>query len=205
MTSTHNDNTGYDIGAGAAHLDFFSPERYSPVLPWPDARAFGFVTAYSRYRTGRKPVVWAEFGADIGAKGGNSASRAAQATVCDTKMRLVSDDGSNGASVWWWPGGFATLDSSDFGIIDPDGTPRACARTLAQWNATFAAAPPDLTADPGATLTVDRDTDARGSYGLFLNNQDRYVQTRQGDGRSPWWTRARAATRRLCLSSRSAT
>ena len=30
MTSAHNDNTGYDIGAGAAHLDFFSPERYSP-------------------------------------------------------------------------------------------------------------------------------------------------------------------------------
>ena len=30
---------------------------------------------------------------------------------------------------------------------------------------------------------MDRDTDARGSYGLFLNNQDRYVQTRQA-GRS---------------------
>ena len=28
-------------------------------------------------------------------------------------------------------------------------------------------------------VTVDRDADARGSYGLFLNNQDRYVQSRQ--------------------------
>src|ERR1035438_3299957 len=56
---------------------------------------------------------------------------------------------------------------------------RACAKTLAQWNTTFAAAPPDLTSDPPATLTVDRDTDARGSYGLFLNNYDSYVQTRQ--------------------------
>ena len=55
--------------------------------------------------------------------------------------------------------------------------------TLAQWNASFAAAPPDLTSDPPATLTVDRDADARGSYGLFLNHQDRYVQTRQA-GRS---------------------
>ena len=98
-------------------------------------------------------------------------------------MRQVADDGSNGASVWWWPGGSGPLDGTDFGIIDPDGTPRACAKTLAQWNASFAAAPPDLTSDPPATLIVDRDTDARGSYGLFLNNQDRYVQTRQA-GRS---------------------
>jgi uncharacterized protein (TIGR03437 family) len=183
MTSTHNDNTGYDIGTGAAHLDFFSPEHYSPVLPWPDAREFGLITAYSRYRTGGKPVMWAEFGADIGVEGGNSTSRAAQAAVCDTMMRLVSDDGSQGASVWWWPGGYGLFGAGDFGIIDPDGTPRACAKTLAQWNTTFAAAPPDLTSDPPATITVDRDTDARGSYGLFLNNQDRYVQTRQG-GRS---------------------
>ena len=179
MTSVHNDNTGYDIGSGAAHLDFFSPERYSPVLLWPDDRAYGFVTAYSRYRTGGKPVVWAEFGADIGANGGNPGSRAAQAAICDTMMRQVADDGSNGASVWWWPGGYGPMDDTDFGIIDPDGTPRACAKTLAQWNTTFAAAPPDLTSDPPATMTIDRDTDARGSYGLFLNNQDRYVQTRQ--------------------------
>ena len=178
MTSGHNDNTGYDIGAGAAHLDFFSPERYSQLL-WPDNRAAGLITAYARYRTGGKPVVWAEFGADIGANGGNPASRAAQASICDAMMHQVADDGSNGASVWWWPGGPAPLDATDFGIIDPDGTPRACARTLSQWNATFAAAPPDLASDPPATVTVDRDTDARGSYGLFLNYQDRYVQSRQ--------------------------
>ncbi|MBZ5623673.1 MAG: choice-of-anchor D domain-containing protein, partial [Acidobacteriia bacterium] len=183
MTSTHNDNTGYDIGSGAAHLDFFEPERYSPVLLWPDDRPYGLIPAYSRYRTGGKPVVWAEFGADIGANGGNAASRTAQAAVCDTMMRQVVDDGSNGASVWWWPGGYHPTDGTDFGIIDPDGTPRACAETLAQWSANFRAAPPDLTADPPATVTVDRDADARGSYGLFLNNQDLYVQTRQA-GRS---------------------
>jgi len=179
MTSAHNDNTGYDIGSGAAHLDFFEPERYSPVLLWPDDRAYGLVGAYSRYRSGGKPVVWAEFGADIGADGGNPASRTAQAAICDTMMRQVADDGSNGASVWWWPGGRSPLDGADFGIIDPGGTPRECAATLAQWNGIFAAAPPDLTAAPPATLTVDRDSDARGSYGLFLNNQDLYVQARQ--------------------------
>jgi uncharacterized protein (TIGR03437 family) len=178
MTSGHNDNTGYDIGAGAAHLDFLSPERYSPLL-WPDNRAGGLITAYSRYRSGGKPVVWAEYGADIGANGGTSVSRAAQAAICDAMMRVVADDGSNGASVWWWPGGPAPLDGTDFGIIDPDGTPRACATKLVQWNTSFSAAPPDLVSDPPSNLTIDRDADARGSYGIFLNNQDRYVQARQ--------------------------
>jgi len=178
MGMVDNEQTGYDIGSGAAHLDYFSPERYSPLL-WPDSRASGLVTSYSRYRTGGKPVVWAEYGADIGANGGTPASQAAAAAVCDTMMRDVMDDGSNGASVWWWPGGYSPLDGTDFGIVDPGGNPRPCANTLAQWNATFAATPPDLMSDPATTLTVDRDADARGSYGLFLNNQNLYVQARQ--------------------------
>lgn len=178
MGMVDNEQTGYDIGSGAAHLDYFSPERYSPLL-WPDSRASGLVTSYSHYRTGGKPVVWAEYGADIGANGGTPASQAAQAAVCDTMMRDVMDDGSNGASVWWWPGGYGPLDGTDFGIVDPGDNPRPCANTLAQYNATFAAAPPDLMSAPATTLTVDRDADARGSYGLFLNYQNLYVQARQ--------------------------
>lgn len=179
MTSEHNFNTGYDIGTGAAHLDFFSPERYGMQLPWPQERNLGLIVAYSRYRTGNKPVQWTEFGSDIGPNGGSPVSRAAQATICDTMMRQVSDDGSNAASVWWWPGGSHPVEGTDFGIIDPDGTPRDCALTLAQWSATFASSPPDLNPDPRTTLNVDRDADARGSYGVFLKLQDSYVQARQ--------------------------
>jgi uncharacterized protein (TIGR03437 family) len=94
-------------------------------------------------------------------------------------MRQVADDGSNAATVWWWPGGSSPMSGTDFGIINPDGTPRPCAADLAQWNATFAAAAPDLTSDPPTTITVDRDADARGSYGLFLNYQNSYLQARQ--------------------------
>ncbi|HEV2446431.1 MAG TPA: hypothetical protein VGS58_10935, partial [Candidatus Sulfopaludibacter sp.] len=180
MTEVHNDNTGYDIGTGAAHLDLVEPERYAPVLGWPDDRPYGLIAAYSRYRTGGKPVVWAEFGADVGADGGTAGSRAAQGAVCDTMMRQVADDGSNGVSVWWWPGGSSPMNGTDYGIVDSDGTPRGCANVLAQWNAAYAAAAPDATPDPPVTMMVDRDTDARGSYGLFLNNQQSYTQARQG-------------------------
>jgi len=70
MTAGHNFNTGYDIGTAAAHLDFFSPERYGLQLAWPGDRGFGLVAAYSRYRTGNKPVQWTEFGYDVGPNNG---------------------------------------------------------------------------------------------------------------------------------------
>ena len=177
MTSVHNDNTGYDIGAGAAHLDFFSPERYAP-------RCSGPMTG---------PAVWSPHtAATVPAAsrccGPNSAPisdrmagirlRARRRRHLRHMMRQVADDGSNGASVWWWPGGSPLGRHRLRHHRSRRHSARLC-RTLAQWNATFAAAPPDLASDPSATLTVDRDADARGSYGLFLNNQDRYVQARQ--------------------------
>ncbi len=177
MTSAYNAQMGYDIGTGAAHLDVFSPENYQ-VSSWPADRQWGLVTAYSRYRTGGKPVQWTEFGADIGQNYGTPASIAAQETVCDTMMRVVNDDGSNAATVWWWPGGFSN--QGDFGIIDPGGVPRPCALDLAQWASTFAATPPSTGNGAPDTLTIDRDADARGSYGLFLNYSSRYAQARAG-------------------------
>jgi hypothetical protein len=154
MTEAYNDNFGYDIGTGAAHLDFFSPESYQAVLGWPGDRGYGLVTAYSLYRTGGKPVQWAEFGYDISGGNGSQAALDQQASVCDTMMRQVADDRSNAASVWWWPGGIYTSPgTSDFGIVNPDGTPRECAQVLSQWSETFAATPPD-TAPTGSTVTL---------------------------------------------------
>ncbi len=178
MIDIGNSQTTYDLGTAAAHLDFFSPENYDSS-GWPDHRKWGLVTAYSRYRTGGKPVQWAEFGYNIGLHYGTLTSRAAQTSLCDTFMRQVNDDGSNADSIWNYPGGLALGSNTDFGIIDPDGTPRDCALALAQWGATFASAPPDLGSGSPVTLTVDRDADARGEYGLFLNWQNSYVQARQ--------------------------
>ena len=41
MTSVGNSSTGYDLGTGAAHLDFLSPETYD-TSPWPEHREWGF-------------------------------------------------------------------------------------------------------------------------------------------------------------------
>lgn len=172
MTAAGNAGMGYDLGTGAAHIDFLSPESYDPA-PWPERRKRGFATAYSRYRSGGKPVQWVEFGYDIGANG-DAAARAAQTSYCEDFMRLVAEDGSNADTVWWWPGGVSLLYGTDLGIIDPDGTPRGCAQVLAKYGAQFRETPPD----PGpasVTLKIDRDADARGQFGLFLNWADQYA------------------------------
>lgn len=186
MTAGHNSQAGYDIGTGAAHLDFSSPENYDGSPTWPDDRKWGLVAAYSRYRTGGKPVQWTEFGASVGSVVPTAAGLAAETALCDAMMRQVNDDGSSGATVWWWPGGlrngattYGSGADNDLGIIEPDGTPRGCARVMSQWAATFAATPPDQGSDSPVTLMVDRDADARGEYGLSLNFQPAYVQARQ--------------------------
>ncbi len=175
MTAAGNASMGYDLGTGAAHLDFVSPEKYELSM-WPETRNWGFTTAYGRYRTGGKPVQWVEFGYDIGA--GGLTNRVNQTSFCDGFLRLVSEDGSSADTVWWWPGGIYVLSQQDFGIIDPDGTPRGCAQAMAEWGAKFEKTPPAPGSD-FVTLAVDRDADARGQYGLFLKWSDQYVSARE--------------------------
>lgn len=176
MTAFGNVNMGYDLGTGSAHLDFLSPENYDTIL-WPERRKWGFATAYSRHRSGGKPVHWVEFGYNIGGNG-DIAGRAAQTALCDASMRLIEEDGSNADTIWWWPGGSSVIDGADFGIIDLDGTPRGCAVALAQWGAKFKQTPPGMTAASTTTFTIDREEDARGQHGLFLKWADQYAAAR---------------------------
>jgi hypothetical protein len=177
MTAASNLSTGYDLGTGAAHLDFLSPESYDPA-PWPDRRQWGFAVAYARFRSGGKPVQWVEFGYPVGDEYGTPVTLAAQASFCDSFMRQINDDGANADSVWWWPGGLSLINHADFGIINPDGTPRGCAQSLAQWGAAFFETPPTAGTGAGAVLTIDRDSDARGQYGLFANWAGQYASAR---------------------------
>ncbi|HLN00860.1 MAG TPA: hypothetical protein VK335_16345 [Bryobacteraceae bacterium] len=166
----------WDLSTAAAYVDFFSPHAYFIPIPWPAGQGAGFFAAYGRYRTAGKPVYYSEYGINIGA---NEAGLATQTATCDSVMHLVNDDGAGAASVWWMPGGWRTDTGDDYGVISPDGTPRPCAQTLAQWGATFRAAPPSAPAGTPVTLTVDRDADARGDVGIALRWGKDYVMARQ--------------------------
>jgi len=170
-------NMTYDTGTAAAHLDFLAPHAYLIPIPWPNGRGLGFSAAYTRYRSGGKPVYWSEYGIDTGANGERLAD---QQSICDSVMRLVDEDGSGGHAAWWMPGGWRVDEKSDFGILNPDGSPRPCGHVLAQWGASFAANPPAPGGRDPLPLTVDRDADARGDVGLALRWQKDYAQARQG-------------------------
>ena len=175
-TDSNNLLMGYDLGTASAHVDFVSTEA-GTLNTWPNGRSEGFVTAYGAYRSGGKPVYWAEYGLNVDMEA-SSASRARQAANADSMMRMVSEDGSAGASVWWMPGGWRVDSGRDYGVLNADGSPRESAQVIAGWGAKFVREPPSPGFGAPLILTVDRDADARGQYGLFLRRGNDYVQAK---------------------------
>jgi hypothetical protein len=180
-TQLYNSILGYDLVSGAAHVDAIGTEAYA-LLPTFDAgRKNGFITAYARWAGNRKPVLSMEFGNSLGPRGGTSRTRKTQAGVCDTMMHVIADSGGDGSAAWWFPGGWRIAERSDFGIMNPDGSPRDSARALAEWAGQFVSTPPlyeDERREP-VVLEIDRDADARGLYGLWLRIEEQYLKARQ--------------------------
>lgn len=156
----------YDLTSGAAHLDFASPEGYGMSPDWAKASGTGFITAWGKWAGAGKPVFWAEFGHSIGARGGTPDTRAQQTAIWRGTLRLCLQDRAAASAGWWWPGGWRVNERSDYGVVEPDGTPReallAAAEVGQQVQAELLKPAPD-----SPTLLVDRDADARGLFGLW--------------------------------------
>ncbi len=173
----NNIGMGYDLAAGAAHLDAVSPEGYGMPATFAEARRTGFVTAYGRWAGNGKPVLWLEFGASIGPRDGTNRTRRNQALLCETTMRMIADSGADGTAVWWFPGGWRFNERSDFGIMNPDGSPRESARVISEWARKLnggASEPAEA-----VVIEIDRDADARGLHGMWAQLGDDYVKARE--------------------------
>jgi hypothetical protein len=119
----------FDLVSGAKHLDFVSAEGWGLSGPWEDIRTGGFTTAYGRWASNGKPVFWAEFGATIYPQ--TSCRKVAeQARIYQHIYRMILDSDADGSAGWWFPGGLRIDENSDYGIINPDGTPRPAALAL---------------------------------------------------------------------------
>jgi hypothetical protein len=169
----------FDLTAGAAHLDFISPEGYGLSGEWAEYRAGGFTAAYARWAGNGAPVFWAEFGSSIYPGGDQDAERlASQADAMDKMLRMTVDSGSNGSAVWWLPGGLRIDEGSDYGIFNPDGTPRPSALRLRKYaDQELPASRPGKAAD--SAVVGDRDEDARGFTGLRQKLKSRYLQLKE--------------------------
>lgn len=180
----------FDLSSGAKHLDFISPEGYALRGDWNEFMRGGLTTAYSRLVGGGKPVFWAEYGVpllwQVEARDYRPPVLASdlepQRAYFETTLRFARESGANGCSGWWWPGGYRVDEKSDFGIINPDGTPRPAALELRKAAASFAE---DWSRRaPDVYLEIDRDRQVSGYAGLYTTLADQYVRAFL-DGHAP--------------------
>ena len=162
----------FDLASGAKHLDFTSPEGYGLRGDRLGFLKGGLNTLYGRFVSGGKPVYWAEYGLSIWPH-------------CDAKMleqareyyqhllAMTYDSHANGSAGWWWPGGLRVDEVSDYGIIEPDGTPRPAALQIQKFADKFMT--PRKTPEPDYFLTVDRDRYVAGYAGIFNSRSEDYA------------------------------
>jgi len=160
----------FDLASGVIYLDFTSPEGYGLGMDWPGFQKGGLTTAYGRFVSGGKPVYWAEYGMSIWPRCGE-AEKAQQGEYYRLFYRMLAESGANAGAGWWYPGGLRVDEQSDYGIMNPDCTPRPAAQVSP---ADFYQAPSRK--EPDYFIQIDRDLYVTGYAGVFAAHSDEYVR-----------------------------
>ena len=170
----------FALTATSKHIDFICPEGYSIPQGEDGYNAAGFLTRYVDFTTRGKPIYWAEFGRSVwdGTRMRPDAGGfAGQAAYHELFYRAVLDAGARATAPWWWPGGYRVDEKSDFGIINPDGTPRPAAEMITRYKARLQA--PRGPSQPAAWFTFDRDAHAGGYWrAAFHEGSEAYARAR---------------------------
>ncbi len=171
----------FDLASGAKHLDFTSPEAYALGGDRLGFLKGGLITLYGRFVSGGKPVFWAEHGMSIWPQC-NEEMLENQRRYYENMFYMISASGANGSAGWWWPGGYRFNEKSDFGITNPDGTPRPAALELQKAAETLKS--PRAAKSPDMFIEIDRDKYAAGIAGIYAEHQDVYVEAVES-GKTP--------------------
>ncbi len=158
----------YDFYGLAWAVDIWEPEGYGRIGDWERVKGGEFTAAYARLCDPNKPLVWAEMGFtvwDINRMAPDPDKLGFQARFYSDFYRMLTESGADGVFFWWYPGGLRLNESSDFGIINPDGTDRPVTEVIRRQGAEFLSAPKP--GRPDYWITVSRDRDARGLYGIY--------------------------------------
>ncbi len=161
----------YDMIGQAKHFDFLSPEGYG-LKP----EEAGLTTAYARFASEGKPVFWAEFGYNIHPHI-TPENMEKQADYYASFYEMLLDSGANGSACWWFPGGYRCDEKSDFGIINPDNTPRPAALVFQKYSNLISTPRKQLT--PQVWITIDRDLHTTNYEGVYNDNKAKYVEARK--------------------------
>jgi hypothetical protein len=175
----------YDFYGLTEAVDIWEPEAYGRIGDWNRVREGRFTTDYARLCNPRKPLMWAEMGYSVwNSSHAESAAKKLEfaGVYCDDFYRMMEQAGCDGVIFWWYPGGYRVNEISDFGIINPDGTDRPMTKVIRREGPVFLKAPkPPM---PNFTITVDRDRDARGLFGIYQAVKKDYWQA-IADGKIP--------------------
>lgn len=175
----------YDFPGLAGAVDIWEPEAYGRIGDWEAVRPGRFTADYARLCDPSKPIVWSEAGMSVwdSRRGAPSPELLdAAARFYRDFYRMLRESGAQGVFFWWYPGGYRVGEASDFGIIEPDGTDRPVTRVIREEGPRFLEAPPPPS--PDRWISVDRDADARGLFGIYEAVREEYWRAIE-EGKTP--------------------
>ncbi|MBO4548641.1 MAG: hypothetical protein J5758_05425, partial [Abditibacteriota bacterium] len=179
----------YDMKAGARHLDILCPEGYNLGATSLYMGMGELTNLQCRLVSGGKPVVWIEYGVHLfigstprGYRQEDALKKLQyQTNYYRTMADFVARSSATGSFAWWYPGGYRIDERSDYGIAEPDLTPRGALTALSD-RAADQLAGDVWPRDAEETLVYDRDLYAKG-YGDFFEKNARRVSERLQEGK----------------------
>jgi len=188
----------YDFYGLSEAVDLWEPEAYGRIGDWEKVKPGHFTAAYARLCDPARPVMWAEMGFSVwdqSRMAPQPGKLAFAARYCADFYRMLCESGADGVFFWWYPGGYRLNEQSDYGILNPDGTDRELTKVIRTEGSRFLAAPKP--AAPDCWISVDRDRDARGLFGIYEAVKEEYWRA-ISDGKTPglkWRAKPGDATR----------
>ena len=176
----------FTLTATAKHVDFFCPEAYAIPHTQEGYNAAGFFNRYTHFVTRGKPIVWIEYGQSIIGRTpnyspGTQQAKKKQADYHEMFYQIALEAGANGTAPWWWPGGYRVGEQSDYGIINPDGTPRPAGKLIREYSNALRRSRPYPA--PTDILTIDRDAHPGGYWHITFNQgAEAYAETVKNGG-----------------------
>ncbi|MFA6186402.1 MAG: carbohydrate binding domain-containing protein [Phycisphaerae bacterium] len=130
----------YDLKGLANAVDIMEPEAYGRIGPRERVKDGIFTNAYARAVAPALPVFWPEVGRSIWENSTMTTPNKLHQESADfyrNFLNMLLESYANGVAFWWYPGGFRTIENSDYGIINPDGTDRPVTRVIREFAPKF--------------------------------------------------------------------
>ena len=182
-----------DLLSTGAHFDFMGPEGYALNASPPDHdfvwRGMAVTSAYGRWASGERPVLWTEYGWNVTGTCGQADLERQQAHY-DYVISSSLSVGADGSMAWWWPGGYRVDESTDYGVTNTDGTLRPACQVIRGYAA--AATSPRVLPSEVAVHQFDLTGGVRGFTDIYegaladaqtaMENGQRFVMEALGTG-----------------------